>query len=180
MDIKDDIKKKSEELIRKAETLPNIPINWEEPILIKCEELNAKEDLRLLAKVLVENKIRPGVYYFEVISNHNRNVVVEKLEEFKKTNASIACPKIDKINIPNCSRYLYCGSVKKSLHTRFTQHLGFGSQQTYSLQLIHWAKDLKLELKFHYCWLDKDYEAFTELVESALAKKIQPLVGKIA
>jgi hypothetical protein len=58
--------------------------------------------------------------------------------------------------------------------------LGFGSKNTYGLQLVHWAKKISLELEFNYCFLDPKYFEFTELIESSLALKINPLVGKIA
>lgn len=178
MDIKENIKKKSEELIRKADTLPNIVIKWEKPILIKCAELNSKKDLQPLIKVFENHKSKPGVYYFEIVSKHNGQNIVAALSSYKELKLR-SCPKIDKKRNTD-STYLYCGSRKECLHGRFIQHLGFGSQNTFALQLIHWAKDMKLELKFHYAWLDEDYKEFTELVESALAEKINPLVGKIA
>lgn len=178
MNIQENIKKKSEELICKAEALPNIAIKWENPILIKCAELNSKSDLDAMMKVFENHTSKPGVYYFEIVSNHKGQEVVNTLLAFKETDPR-SCPKIDKKRSMD-SKFLYCGSIKKGLHGRFIQHLGFGSQNTFALQLIHWAKDMKLELKFHYTWLDKNYKEFTELVESALADNLKPLVGKIA
>ncbi len=100
------------------------------------------------------------------------------MEKYKNANDR-SCPKIDhKRNID--SNFLYCGSIKKGLHDRFIQHLGFGSGHTYALQLSHWAKEQNIDLEFHYAKLDQSFKDFTELVESALAEKIEPLVGKIA
>jgi len=178
MDIKENIKKKSEELIRKAEALPSISIKWEKPIIMNCADLNTKEDLQPIMNVFENHTTKPGVYYFEVISKHKGQEIVDALSSYKKLKLR-SCPKIDKKRSTE-SIFLYCGSRKDGLHGRFIQHLGFGSQNTFALQLIHWAKDIHLELKFYYTWLDEDYKEFTELVESALAEKIKPLVGKIA
>ena len=178
MNIKKNIKKKSEELIRKAKTLPNIPIKWEEPILIKCAELNTKDDLEPLMNVFENHKTKPGIYYFEIVSKHRGQDIVAALSSYKNLKLR-SCPKIVKKRSTDTTS-LYCGSRKDGLHGRFIQHLGFGSQNTFVLQLTHWTKDVKLELKFYYTWLKEDYKEFTELVESALAEKINPMVGKIA
>lgn len=148
MNIQENIKKKSEELIRKAEALPNITIKWEKPILIKCAELNTKGDLDAVMKNFENHTSKPGVYYFEIVSNHKAQEILNTLLAFKEKKLR-SCPKIDKKRSVD-SKFLYCGSRKEGLHGRFIQHVGFGSQNTFALQLIHWAKDMKLELNFHY------------------------------
>lgn len=178
MNIQESIKKKSEELIRKAQILLTIEIDWEQPIFIKCAELHSKYDLNTILKVFENYTSLPAVYYFEIVSKHNGQDIVNALFTFKKKKLR-SCPKIDR-NRCIASRYLYCGSKKNGLHGRFIEHLGFGSPNTYALQFFYWAKDIKLELKFHYAWLEENHKEFTELIESALADKIIPLVGKIA
>ena len=105
-------------------------------------------------------------------------MLIEKLSEYKNNAPSKrSCPKIDKKR-STASNILYCGSIKKELHGRLAQHLGFGSPNTYGLQLVHWAEDLKL--KFHHAYLSQEEAHLTELIESALALEMLPLVGKFA
>lgn len=178
MDIQENIRKKSEELIRKAEQLLKIAVHWEAPIVLKCAEINQMEDLNATTKVFENHTSRPGVYFFEITSHHKGDEIVAALFKYKKKKER-ACPKIDIKRDVN-SKYLYCGSRKIDLKGRFVQHVGFGHAKTFSLHLVKWAKAMSLELKFHYAWLDENDKDFTELVESALAEKIIPLVGKIA
>lgn len=181
MDFKNNIKQKADDLIRKAKVLPDIAIKWEKPIKIRCSELKTKEELKA-QKVLdiFEKKKHPAIYYFKISSKHSGKEIVDTLLTYKnKDKDKRSCPKIDKKRNLK-TKYLYCGSKKKGLHERYIQHLGFGGKGTYALQLFHWAKSLKLELEFHYTWLDPNYKEYTELVESALADNIKPLVGKIA
>jgi len=176
MNIQEKIKKKSQELLLKAETLPNIVIQWEKPITIKCANLNFKSDLNSMMHSFENFTNKPSIYYFEITSNQSGVEIRDALKFFKDEN-SRSCPKIDKRDAK--TRILYCGSKKEKLHERFLQHLGFGSESTYALHLSYWAKDLNLDLKFHYSWLDEKFRDFTELIESALSEEAKPLVGKM-
>lgn len=115
MNIQENIKKKSEDLIRKAKALPNVAIKWEKPILIKCAELNSKSDLDEMMKVFENYTSKPGVYYFEIVSKQKGQEIVNTLLAFKEKKLR-SCPKIDKKRSVD-SKYLYCGSRKK----RFTR-----------------------------------------------------------
>ena len=178
MDIQENLKRKAEDLIRKAELLPSIHIKWEEPFLVQCKELKSIEYLqeKKVLDLFANHKKQPAIYFFEIKSDQTNDLIVNTLKSFKAKKER-SCPKIHK-NLNHDSKYLYCGSKKEGLHGRFIQHLGFGSQNTFALQLNHWAKEMSLELEFHYAWLDKTQKDYTELVESALASKIKPLVGK--
>jgi hypothetical protein len=180
MDFSENIKAKSQDLIQKATTVVSIPIKWESPIRINCKDLDSLEDFkqRGILEAFGVNRNSPAIYYVEIVSKHSGKEIVDALYDFKRKKHR-SCPKIDmKRDLE--SIYLYCGSRKEGLHGRFIQHLGFGSQNTYALQLFYWAKNLKLEINFHYAWLDPKYRDMTELVESALAQKVKPLVGKMA
>lgn len=180
MDLSDNINTKSKELIRKAKGLQKIPIKWEKPIIIHCKDLESEIVLKAskVLDVFETHKKKPAIYYFEITSKHSGKEIVETLSTYK-VKKKRSCPKIDKTRNLN-SKYLNCGSRKEGLHGRFIQHLGFGSQNTYALQLFHWAKEMEIHVNFHFTWLDPNYKEFTELVESALADKLNPLVGKKA
>jgi len=176
MDFTENIKHKADDLIRKAKLLPGIKIKWEKPIEIKCRELTTELKAKKGLDVFENYKKHPAVYYFEIKSKHSCKDILDALQA-NKDKKQRSCPKIDKKRRAD-TRYLYCGSRKEGLHGRFIQHLGFGSPNTFALQLCHWAKELRLELEFHYAWLDPKHKDFTELFESALSMKIKPLVGK--
>ena len=104
-------------------------------------------------------------------------VIVQELQNFKDLKLR-SCPKIAR-DRNRATKYLYCGSIKNGIAGRLIQHLGYGSQNTYSLQLCHWANKIGLILEFHYSFIKKGESGLTELVESALAHTVKPLVGKI-
>ena len=179
VNFKKNIADKADQLIRKAKVLPYIKINWENPIEIKCDELKSIQEIKekITSTFFDINKSNPAVYYFLIKSNHLGSDLINALSSYKQKKER-SCPKIDKKRSVD-SKYLYCGSKKKALGERFIQHLGFGSQHTFALQLLHWSKEIKLELEFHYAWLEPENKEFTELIEAALAEKIKPIVGKL-
>jgi len=168
---------KANELINKANELQKIKIKWEKSICLKCSDLRDKKNT-YISDDLLQNKKSPAIYFFKITSNHNEALIIKTLNRYKIKNER-NCPKINKKRA-FISEFLYCGSIKEGLHNRFYQHLGFGNKRTYSLQLFFWAKKLKLELEFHYAWLNYNQIEITELVESALSNKIKPIVGKLA
>ncbi|MFA5972082.1 MAG: hypothetical protein WC780_07005 [Lentimicrobiaceae bacterium] len=180
MDFRESIKAKADELISKADAISKIRIHWQTPVEIDCQALSNAEEFKKLVAYTNLEKVRnkPAIYYFEIKSEIEAKTIVNSLATFK-IQEERSCPKIEKKRSLE-SKYLYCGSIKKGLHGRLIQHLGFGSKNTYGLQLSHWAKELHLVLELNYAWLESDQVESTELIESALAMKIKPLVGKIA
>lgn len=179
IDFSKDISDHCNYLISRANELPLVRFEWQPPILLdmsKIENEQAKDMDQFIQTLSLRNN-QPAIYYFKMVNCDDTQSIIDKLREFKALK-SHACPKIDKRNVQ--TEYLYCGSVQKNLRGRFLQHLGRGHNQTYSLQLIHWAKDLDLCLEYHYAWVDKQYAHYTELLESALTKHVSPLVGKPA
>ena len=178
LELKYEIKKKADDLIKKAKILPNIPIKWEKKILINCSELNGLKKLKdsTALSIFENNKKQPAIYYFKITSKHDGKSILSEFGNYK-SKTKRACSRIDKKR-DLTSKFLYCGSRKQGLQERYIQHLGYGSQNTYALQLWYWSKKCKLELEFHYAWLDPKYIEFTELIESSLTSKIKPLFGK--
>ncbi len=187
--------KKAHELKIKAEKLPEIEIKWNKPFEFQCNDLLFDGNINNQCSVIqsfincLKNDL-PAIYYFEILSEHSQKTIIEKIRFYKKNaydknNNDVKRRSICKIpkkndenfnNEPN-SRCLYCGSIKIGLHKRFKEHLGFGNESTYSLQLVHWAKDIILRLNFHYAYLEKNKE-YTELLEEALTDYLNPLLGK--
>lgn len=176
MNLKKQIELKSKQLIKSARILPQIKIKWEKPLKLDCGNL---EGLRSGKEVeyLKSKRSFPCIYFFKILGNISPKNVVERLIDYKK-ESDATCPKIDPKRSLN-SKFLYCGSKKKDIHGRFKQHLGFSSSSTFALHLNHWTKNSGIKLEFHYALLDKEQIDFTELIESALAVKLKPLVGKM-
>lgn len=179
MDFSSSLQNKAAELLNKAKILQEISIQWESPIKIKCGELNQVENKFTIETPLEAKKKTPAIYYFEILNNEKTGIIVNALLNFKNGNIKRACPQIEK-NRSKSTVFLYCGSVRQNLQMRYKQHLGYGHEKTYALHLCYWARELNLELNYNYAWLDDKYVDYLEVIESALANHLTPLVGKIA
>ena len=177
MDISKSINQKVEDLKQAAEKLSKIKIKWENPISLICNQIHIA-NYKDIHFPLVEHRTIPSVYYFKIVNQIPLHVIQHSFSNYKERKIR-NCSFIDKKRKEN-STILYCGSVGKELHGRLVQHLGFGSAKTGGLQLIHWAKDLNLELEFHYAWLGQENRDYTVFIESALANHLDPLIGKKA
>ncbi|KAF0197137.1 MAG: hypothetical protein FD166_2096 [Bacteroidetes bacterium] len=180
MDIRNFINLKSDELIKLSNDLKSVTTEWQVPIIIDCSNISQQNIPALLAKHpnLVAGRKYPGIYYFKILNDKiDNNNVIEALKHYKKLRERL-CPKIENKRSKD-SKFLYCGSKRVDLFSRFLQHLGLGHKYTYSLQLLHWAKDLGLLIEFNYCFLEKEQMHLTELIEASLTMAIKPLVGKL-
>lgn len=118
---------------------------------------------------------------------HNTNIVYifklkkecdlkSKVQDVKQNSVGLKLPKINK---DSNNKVLYVGSVKQGFKTRISQHLGFGSNSTYSLQLKKWALNEKIYISIEYFVLENIQSDLTlSLFESAIAKELKPQLGK--
>jgi len=180
IDFKDNIVKKADSLISKAKSLPGIHFEWQEPVEINCSEIDNFQFgiAEIQFERLKNNRHFPAIYYFKLLDNSDNTQIINALDGFRGLKVR-SCPKIDRRRSTD-SDFLYCGSVRNNLHGRVIQHLGNGHKDTYALQLKHWACKLELRLALHHALVDKEFVDFTELIESALADYLTPLVGKLA
>ena len=120
----------------------------------------------------------PTLYWFEIISDTDTELVVKSLNNYKTSANAKATPALkSKINFD--SKVLYVGKVKGTFWGRLIQHLGFFKVNgTQGLQLFYWAKDLSLNLKVHIFVFDNNMADIMPIVEYTFAKRFQPLVGK--
>lgn len=128
-----------------------------------------------------DEKISPdikGVKHVIYIIKINRTYDLTKvLNKYKSSDANIKLPKINKENFN--SEVLYVGSVQNNFKGRIKQHLGFGSESTYSLKLVKWAKKEKLDVVIEYFVLEKTSSNITlRLIENILANILKPQFGK--
>lgn len=171
-------RKKSSELKEIADRLRYLHLNFDY-IEFNTEQLtkNPEESKITPFPYLIEG-IAPVVYYFSLgISNARLDEVQKTFLAYKNKKNARKCAKVDlrRFNDTDC---LYVGSVQKDLCKRFDEHLGYGSPSTYSLQLLWWAKELNLNILFHFAYLDKQDLRLLPFVEDAIASELKPVFGK--
>lgn len=126
------------------------------PMVYSISMLTKKEDLLLRYKALKENKFMVN----------GRRIYVSK---FNQENLN--------------SQYLYVGSSMKNIHHRIKQHLGGGSDATYSLHLNKWSFPFNYMIKITVYQLiisepELLSQQFVELVEQELWDVHAPIFGK--
>lgn len=141
-----------------------------------CSKLD--EEYMLLEEKLCNTQLFPTIYWFEIISDCSLNLK-DELNKFRKENSSIKVPPTNK---KECSEnILYVGKVRNKFSRRISQHLGYGSPGTWSLQLKHWTIGLstELNLRLNYIQLSEDINDITlAILEDCIAKKLKPILGK--
>ena len=125
----------------------------------------------ILPKINVDNQV---IYIIKLNGICN---LTEALNKYKSSDANIKLPKINKENFN--SEVLYVGSVQNNFKGRIKQHLGFGSESTYSLKLAKWAKKENLNIVIEYFVLENTNSVITlRLIENILANILKPQFGK--
>ena len=121
----------------------------------------------------------PCLYYFEIQSDHTAEEIINKVKDYKATNASKAVPAIKKHF--SKSKILYVGKVKKSLWARLVQHLGYYNvPRTQGLQLFYWANEMNISLKMNILEFETEMADYIGILESDLAKELKPILGRHA
>ena len=120
-------------------------------------------------------KSKACIYYFECCSPGIDLAEVERVFVHAKTHETNerAHPRLN-----NSGKCFYVGS-SKSVAKRLTEHLGYGTNKTYALQLIHWARPFSLDLEF----VCAKYPANTpsdvvQVLEDTLWKIKAPMFGR--
>ena len=138
-------------------------------VSFRLKEINDKSVINDFPRINTKNKV---IYMFNVENDFNFNSFLD-LHQQKKH--SIKLPKINRTNTD--SKVIYVGSVNKNFKTRIQQHLGFGSDKTYSLQLKKWVK-MDTPFTLEYYILEEIDEFTLRLLESNFASTLRPLLGK--
>lgn len=150
---------------------------------ISCKDINhAAESWCKELQASGVSRFTPVLYYFK-IKNETKEILkkVINLKKFKITSGKYkALPKINNLEANNVSNILYVGKTNSNFISRFKYHLGLGSSKTYSLQLLHWACELNLELVLYYSImsLPKNEIKYLEQLESALHLSLKPVLGR--
>lgn len=121
----------------------------------------------------------PVVYYFEIVNRSVSNEdIYEAIKAYSNKPESRNTTAVKKHCDPETS-ILYVGKVKGGVWGRLIQHLGYYRQKgTGALQLYHWAKEIKLELKMHVFEFEQEMADLVGFMEYKMAKELKPLLGK--
>ena len=188
-----------ESIIEKTNSVKNILSNIGDNIeyiscKIECDKLPEpeirKKDGRLVApmsaevfNVIVENK-KPCLYFFE-FSKKDRDKIIFSYENFineqkKKSIGDRRVSSAIKKKYPDNTSVLYVGKSKGGNVGRLIVHLGYYDKGgTAGLQLIHWAKKLKIDITYHVFYFPLEMRDFVDPLEVSIARSLNPLFGKL-
>jgi len=119
----------------------------------------------------------PCLYYFEIESDHTADDIVSRIQNYKLTPGAKSVPAIKK-KFPQ-TKVLYVGKVKKGLWGRLVQHLGYYKvSRTQGLQLFYWTQGTNVKLKMNVLEFEDEMADYMTVLETKLAKELNPILGK--
>jgi hypothetical protein len=141
------------------------------------EDITFSENFKHIFEEL-NNKI-PTLYIYEIISDIKSEVVKARFLEYRN-NPTTKRPTPATYKHKNSdSRILYVGKVNTENKGRTVVHLGIGPEKFHGLQLMHWAKEIKLKLNLHIFEFKSDInDKILNAIESQAAIILKPLIGK--
>lgn len=151
---------------------------------IKCENLEDFLSKDITQSVQYQDLLQdlmqikgPVLYWYEITSSHSNNDIIKTLKEYKQKKQR-ATPVIYK-NYDRLTKILYVGKCKENFWGRVIQHLGYyKTPTTQGLQLFHWAKELRLEVRLNALEFASDMKDIMPVIELFFAKQLHPLVGR--
>lgn len=179
---------KSKEITEVFENVANHGIKQIYTFSIDCNKLNPKyaneinitkegDYVEMFSK-LQEYEEFPALYLFEIDSAIEYYKIMSAIDETIK-NTNLNFPANNK-NLQNTG-ILYIGKVKSCAWGRLIQHLGYHkNRNSHGLQIDFWAKKITqpLHLKFTIMFFNKEIADYIEILETALASKYKPIIGK--
>lgn len=140
---------------------------------------------------------KPCLYWFEATSNNEAIIINSLLDEFR-LNENLKDRRLRRV-VPAKNNYHNSNSTEKSkviyvgkrhegmrkrdkltnISGRIAIHFGYYKNgSTQGLQLSHWAKNSRVNLKLNVLELPIESKEYLELLEKLLAKKLKPLCGR--
>lgn len=120
----------------------------------------------------------PCVYWFEILNGPSTATIHQRISTYKETAVRVV-PALKPLN-DSSSKILYVGKSTVGFWGRLITHMGYlsGKATSQGLQLDYWAKDLRLELRVNILQFPEAMADYLSIVEFALAKNLQPIIGK--
>jgi hypothetical protein len=160
------------------------PINFSIDNIVEDDKYNPRKNgvkVGVPQLSFLEKSKGSYVYFFELSEVIDKNILLEKIKEFKSNeiidgiDKKRAMSKSPSSFDDNISDILYVGSIKENIHKRIKEHIGFGSKSTYAIHLKHWAPK---ELKLNFYYIKIENPDLTYDIEAAIADYLNPLIGK--
>ncbi len=149
------------------------------------EDVRHSVEFKDIFEELERMKDNPCLYIFEIESEISTKEIIEKIKLFKKTSEK-RIPAI-KSNWPENSKTLYVGKSDNHTWGRLITHMGLHTNTkhgvpeastNHGLQLVCWAKDMSLKLKYTVIEFEPGMKHLLPVLEKRIAHKLQPIIGK--
>lgn len=154
-----------------------------QPIDVKSWQIDASalpiepNNLQILKDVSEwAGKSKACLYYFESLTKDMDLAKVEQAFADAKAHETNdrAYPRLNK------KGYTFYVGSSQSMAKRFKEHLGYGASRTYALQLIHWARQLGVQLEFVCAkYPDGTSPKVIQALEDCLWQTRQPMFGRM-
>jgi len=140
------------------------------------DSLLCEHSFSLSALEAIEIKADKSKSYIYVFSTKEASQIKEACRKMKASQTKIKLPLISKATTP--SDCLYVGSSTTGITKRIKEHLGFGHDSTYSLQLNKWAGGIDAQIILKVYEFSGIEQSIVQLIEDGLHEKLSPTLGK--
>ena len=142
-------------------------------------EISIYEDAKHKAMFDELNSFKcPVLYWFEIIEPSSTEIILKAINRCKHTAGRKAIPAILKSPYHG-TNVLYVGKVIRGFSGRVVTHLGFYKvPRTQGLQLFYWSIPIKLKLQLHLYTFKPELGPIMGVLETGMARKLKPLLGK--
>jgi hypothetical protein len=128
-----------------------------------------------------ERKQIPVLYVFEIVSVHTAQEIRAVFQAYANSKTNQRKTPAYYGNFDESSRTLYVGKTLGGFWARLIEHLGVHEKEkNHGLQLLHWAKDIKLQLKLHVFKFSEQMRCDSVMLalEKEVAQQRNPIIGK--
>jgi len=159
------------------EELKNIHLVEEASHKFNTKEIFDSQFVELFLKRIEENINHSKykyIYTFTIIGNPSLDSIYNRYKETKENKKEARAYA----RLNRKSPCLYVGSSKEIV-SRVKQHLGYGPQGTFAMQLIYWCKSLNLDIDLNIYSFDSEislqsFQAF----EDGAWRLLKPMLGR--
>lgn len=120
----------------------------------------------------------PVLYWFEIVQPTSTEKILKAINSYKRKANKKAIPAIRQKPYHGTT-VLYVGKVIRGFSGRIVTHLGYYKvTRTQGLQLFHWSTKIQLTLMLHVYTFKNELAPLMGVIETSMANKLRPLLGK--
>ncbi len=114
------------------------------------------------------------IYTFTILNNSSLDFVVDRYKETKENKKEARAYA----RLNRKSSCLYVGS-SKGIVSRIKQHLGYGPQGTFAMQLIYWCESLNLDIDLQIYAFNNNISSLSfQAFEDGAWRLLKPMLGR--